>query len=406
MDRGRFFAELREALNHLDDFQNLRNSPLPTYLSQDGRGISPVAAQFLLVDAIESVLDEPSTNARRFHDILHLRYVEHMSQVETAAQLGMSERQVRREQNNAIELLAEILFQRHTTMLADEQYEADDSVVALQTERNAVRAEVEWLQGKFGAKLSRVDQEVDNALEDIASLAAKYHVEFETNWMPKEWLAAVPPVALRQAMLTVLTTLLSHAQGGKLHLILTKSVSQIRITISQTGKSKAKTYDEHELSSLHIAGQLLSPVGGSVRYSEAPGALATVTVPSVESCPVLIVDDNPDARQLFERYAFNSRFQVITTDDVEQAIFLAQEHDAKAIVLDIMMPQVDGWRLLNRLRHHPDTKDIPVAVCTILPQEELAHMLGARCFVQKPISQETFLATLDALLASSEPAHH
>jgi CheY-like chemotaxis protein len=61
----------------------------------------------------------------------------------------------------------------------------------------------------------------------------------------------------------------------------------------------------------------------------------------------------------------------------------------------VMMPQVDGWKLLGRLREHPLTREIPVVVCTILAQEELAWTLGASGFVKKPVRQRAFLAALD-----------
>ncbi len=69
------------------------------------------------------------------------------------------------------------------------------------------------------------------------------------------------------------------------------------------------------------------------------------------------------------------------------------------LVLDVMMPETDGWSLLAQWRHHPATQAIPVAVCTILPQQELSRVLGAKLFMQKPVTQEQFLETLAALTA-------
>ena len=64
-----------------------------------------------------------------------------------------------------------------------------------------------------------------------------------------------------------------------------------------------------------------------------------------------------------------------------------------------MMPQVDGWRVLGRLRQHPLTGHIPVVVCTILSQEALALSLGASAFIRKPITRRAFLAALDDQVA-------
>ena len=65
------------------------------------------------------------------------------------------------------------------------------------------------------------------------------------------------------------------------------------------------------------------------------------------------------------------------------------------------MPQDDGWTLLGNLRVHPKTRSIPVVVCTILSQKDLALALGAAEFIQKPISRTEFLSTLERQLDQS-----
>jgi CheY-like chemotaxis protein len=64
-------------------------------------------------------------------------------------------------------------------------------------------------------------------------------------------------------------------------------------------------------------------------------------------------------------------------------------------VLDVMMPEQDGWTLLGQLREHPTTRGVPIIVCTILPQEQLALTLGAAEFIRKPVSRKTLLSALD-----------
>ncbi len=79
----------------------------------------------------------------------------------------------------------------------------------------------------------------------------------------------------------------------------------------------------------------------------------------------------------------------------EQAVPLAELNHPKVIVLDVMMPGVDGWEVLQRLRQNPTTADIPIIVCTILAQEELALSLGVDDFLRKPVSQQSFLNALN-----------
>ena len=65
------------------------------------------------------------------------------------------------------------------------------------------------------------------------------------------------------------------------------------------------------------------------------------------------------------------------------------------IVLDVMLPGIDDWELLGRLRAHPRTRAAPIIICTILPQKELALALGAAAFIRKPVSRPALLSALD-----------
>ena len=125
----------------------------------------------------------------------------------------------------------------------------------------------------------------------------------------------------------------------------------------------------------------------------------TLTLPALGRLPVLVIDDNADTVQLLERYVSGTRYVLIGAQDPEAALELAARFAPQMIVLDVMMPQVDGWRLLGRLRQEPLTAGLPVIVCTILAQEELALHLGASGFIRKPVTRQAFLEALDHQLA-------
>jgi CheY-like chemotaxis protein len=81
--------------------------------------------------------------------------------------------------------------------------------------------------------------------------------------------------------------------------------------------------------------------------------------------------------------------------DPKQALALAEESLPEIIVLDMMLPDVDGWELLGRFRAHPRIGDSSVIVCTILPQKQLALSLGAADFLSKPLSRQNLLSALN-----------
>ncbi|MCS7222745.1 MAG: response regulator [Anaerolineae bacterium] len=400
MDRKQFVTALRTALMQLDDLQSLRRSPLLPLLARKHEPAGPLALQQALLDAIESLKKVKSPLAPRAYEVLYYRYVEQLTQKEVAFQLGISERQLRREQANAIELLADALWQRLTFVQQAPHRPTSLPEGSLANRDLALSEELAWLREGFGLETSHVSIELAKALREASVLAQHYHVILSQHPPPDLPPVAVPPSVLRQALLTALTAAIPQVSGGTLSLALAQSETNVVVTIQRvdvpTGERPAL---EQVLSALHTASQLLAPFGGRLNASPGAPLRIDVIVPTVGSIPVLVIDDNPDARQLFQRYAENSRFRVITTADCDQAIPLVQSTGARAIVLDIMMPAVDGWDVLARLRHHPTTQHIPILVCTILPQKELAGLLGATAFLQKPVSQQAFLEALDRLVS-------
>jgi CheY-like chemotaxis protein len=118
-------------------------------------------------------------------------------------------------------------------------------------------------------------------------------------------------------------------------------------------------------------------------------------LPIQEQIPVLLIDDNEDALDLFHRYTTGSRYRLISTKDPGDILELVKKTNPEVIVLDIMMPETNGWTVLGMLKNHPLTAKIPVMICTILPQKDLAYSLGASGFINKPINRQDFLAALN-----------
>ena len=72
-------------------------------------------------------------------------------------------------------------------------------------------------------------------------------------------------------------------------------------------------------------------------------------------------------------------------------------------MLDILLPDVDGWELLNQLQQDPATAPIPVVICSIMPEDELAPSMGAIACLLKPIYHQELIATLDRAVAEESP---
>ena len=84
-------------------------------------------------------------------------------------------------------------------------------------------------------------------------------------------------------------------------------------------------------------------------------------------------------------------------DDPRQVFPLARQLHPDLILLDVMMPQVDGWEILQALQLDEELSEIPVIICSAWESSDLAKSLGAADFLKKPITQEQLLSAIQAL---------
>jgi len=109
---------------------------------------------------------------------------------------------------------------------------------------------------------------------------------------------------------------------------------------------------------------------------------------------ILVIDDDPEACEIIERYLLKDGFNVVTTNSGEQGLRLAQEIHPAAITLDVMMPGMDGWAVLRVLKADPNTLDIPVIMLTMMDDRTRGYSLGAVDYLTKPVDRELLRKTL------------
>jgi len=119
---------------------------------------------------------------------------------------------------------------------------------------------------------------------------------------------------------------------------------------------------------------------------------------------VLIIEDDPDQRRLLERMLQGSGWRVATAQDGEAGLAAARNHPPDAIVLDVMMPRLNGYQTCRRLKADPATAAIPVVMCTTKDQpadEFWATEVGADGYLAKPVDVGRLVQMLERL---TEPA--
>lgn len=399
MTRAQFVECLRDALNHLYDPDRLCKSPLAGLFGVAGRADTYSALQRILVEAIASLEPQAATpsqlRAWRIYELLFYRYVQQHTVQMVADQLGVTVRHLRREQRAALEALAYRLWQQF-----DLDRKADDTALP-ESDQMApagptVLEELAWLRETPPEAPVDAWQALSNVLELARPLASRHAARLEATVPAGLPTLAVHEVALSQILLNLLSLAIPQAEGGRVQVSARAVPWGVAYHIGCTLKPSASGPNADQRAGLELAHQLAALCGAQLTVSLDEKAFsALVTVPTSEQLTVLAIDDNADTLLLLERYCAGTRYRLIGTRDADEALSIAEKVSPDIIVLDVMMPRVDGWRLLSRLRQHPRTADLPIVVCTILPQEGLARSLGASGFVRKPVTQKAFLAALD-----------
>jgi CheY-like chemotaxis protein len=150
-------------------------------------------------------------------------------------------------------------------------------------------------------------------------------------------------------------------------------------------------------------------MGGDIHVESAPGkgSRFTIRIPvpapartsaTIESTApaaraaaghrVLVIDDEETVRDLMRRFLGREGFEVVTARDGAEGLALARDLRPMLITLDVLMPGLDGWSVLESLKADPELADIPVVMLTILDDKNKAFALGATDFLTKPVDRE------------------
>ena len=112
---------------------------------------------------------------------------------------------------------------------------------------------------------------------------------------------------------------------------------------------------------------------------------------------ILIVDDEKCLVRLMRMNLEHDGFEVVEANNGAQAMDRLRASIPDLILLDVMMPDIDGWEVLQRLRNSPDTAGIPVIICSIFNDPKLAFSLGASAALPKPVRRDQLFEVLKQL---------
>lgn len=397
MEREEFERQVRDVLAHLYDIAHLQDHPLCQILLTHPMGGAISKAQSLrrvFLEAIEKLRPGPhisySSKEWRPYRVLFYRYVQRMSIEKILEELAISERQFQREHAKALKGLSGLLWSQAESM---ERPEGDGS----NSRTDAVRAgsaaeEVQRLVAGAHYEALNVESLLRGVLSAIEKLAASHRATLKVTTAPNLYPIYGDPGLFRQILLNILSHLLTLAWGKSLQIVLDGSPNEVCITFAfPNGPAcSSPSLSERDDQRLTLSRQLTEAIGGRFHIE---GDSIRLHFPR-RSMALLVVDDNQDFIRLVERFLADSPYQVISAQNAEQALALARQIKPFLITLDVMMPSRDGWETLQHLKHNPKTSGIPIVICSVLNEPELAFSLGADDYLKKPITQKELLAVL------------
>jgi PAS domain S-box-containing protein len=286
-------------------------------------------------------------------------------------------------------------------------------------------------------ELSLEDVELAHLLHEVAKtaepLAGRNGNRLQVRLADGLGRMGVDPIRLRQVVLNLLSNACKFTERGEVVLearrepsgqgdwiVVSVADTGIGMTPEQMGRLFQEFMQADALTTskyggtglgLAISRKLCRLMGGDIHVESAPGkgSRFTIRIPAhatahpsaaVESAVpaarpataaghrVLVIDDEETVRDLMRRFLGREGFEVVTARDGAEGLALARDLRPMLITLDVLMPGLDGWSVLENLKGDPELADIPVVMLTILDNKNKGFALGATDFLTKPVDRE------------------
>jgi len=268
---------------------------------------------------------------------------------------------------------------------------------------------------------------IADAVAALRPLVDRKHLRITTD------VPALSVLADRTRFGQILDNLLSNAikftpERGGIHLSAGRDGGEVRITVADTGPGIAKADQERVFEEFQQAGdvdsrklgtglglaltrRLVHAHGGRITLASelGRGAVFNVYLPTTEpgerlaatvaELPgrrggILLIEDDPGAVRLLRMYLEEAGYPVTVATNGEDGLVAARELAPDAILLDVLLPGVDGWEVLRELKRDEQVRDIPVVIVTVVDEQEVGLALGAVDYFVKPIDRESLLDRL------------
>ncbi len=276
---------------------------------------------------------------------------------------------------------------------------------------NVLQIHCDASAGSMHADLTKVRQALFNLLSNAGKFTTGGTIDLEVSRDAGDWLT----FAVRDSGIGM-----TPEQCGRVFESFTQADASIAGKYGGTGLG------------LTITSKFCEMMGGSISVQSEPGKGTTFTIrlpaevpdhradapmPAASSQPppavdaaadpapmtALVIDDDPVVRDLMQGFLGKEGYRVLAAANGEEGLRLARELRPNAITLDVIMPGLDGWSVLNALKSDPDLAETPVILLTITDNKSMGYALGASDYLTKPIERDRLVATLKKYRKQAPP---
>ena len=301
--------------------------------------------------------------------------------------------------------------------------------------------------GKMGVYNEQTD--LKKLIEDVSStvrpLIVKYDNTLKTVYQMEDSTVRTDVTKFRQILMNLLSNAAKFTRDGNItieaHRFMEQDTDMLSVSVTDTGIGMTpdqldKVFEEFTQADesttrefggtglgLSICKKFAELMQGRIEVESTPGkgTRFTFMVPAIAEdieidesatsegdgaesveieglAKVLVVDDDESSLEISQRILSRRGYAVITATSGAAGIELAQEQNPDIIVLDVIMPEMDGWQVLETLKSQPETEDIPIIMQSMLSERELGLSMGADEYLTKPVDRADLPNAVQKLL--------
>jgi CheY-like chemotaxis protein len=399
MTRETFRHLISDALENLYDPVHLCDHPLHQELIIEPlAGESPgEALRRVLRDAVEGLRPPdavpPSRHEWLQYRVLVQHYVRCLTPDETCQEMSISRSSFYRRRREGLDAIEALLT---ASRISEREIAAGDHVPdggAIRGQDDAERAlALVDTMPRESFDLARLMHAAERTVEPLADQRrVRLHLHAVAKMPPAHGVASV----LKQVVVGTLADCLGELEDDTLEIWLGAHATEARWRFHAMRRPDALAFVAKPSTSFWR--RLLLASDGRIWFDASYGAggalyLALPVLP-VRST-ILAIDDDPGATALYRRYLEPAGYLVLVAHSASEAYDVIEQASPDVILLDVILPQEDGWAILVGLRSVARAKDVPVVVCSVIEQPDVALALGAADVVNKPIGRKELLATI------------